>query len=82
MEQQLLNESEHTPMGTFEEIKGKAKEVIGDVTDNESLQAEGKFQKEKGEEQREATQARAEAEVHEAKAEAKESAQELAAKTK
>lgn len=25
----------------FEDLKGKAKEAIGDVTDNESLQAEG-----------------------------------------
>lgn len=28
--------------GTFDEMKGKAKETVGDVTDNEELQAEGK----------------------------------------
>jgi uncharacterized protein YjbJ (UPF0337 family) len=28
--------------GTFDQMKGKAKETVGDVTDDEELQAEGK----------------------------------------
>jgi len=34
--------------GKFEEIAGKAKEKFGDMTDDESLQAEGKAQETKG----------------------------------
>ena len=36
-------------MGIFEKAKGKAKEAVGDVTDNEELQAEGRAQQDKGE---------------------------------
>jgi uncharacterized protein YjbJ (UPF0337 family) len=48
--------------GVVEDVKGKAKEVAGRVTDNESLEKEGRAQQDK---------ARAEREVaeHEAKAE-------------
>jgi uncharacterized protein YjbJ (UPF0337 family) len=34
--------------GKAEEVKGMAKERVGDVTDNESLQARGKAEKAKG----------------------------------
>ncbi|MGI5291424.1 CsbD family protein [Nonomuraea polychroma] len=34
--------------GKAEEVKGMAKERVGDVTDNESLQARGKVEKAKG----------------------------------
>ena len=30
-------------MGAFEEIKGKAKEAVGDLTDNDDLKREGKI---------------------------------------
>ena len=63
-------------MGVFEEAKGKAKEAVGDLTDNPNLQREGEAQKEKGEADRQATQARAEAKVHEARADTKEAKQE------
>jgi len=31
--------------GTFHEAKGKVKEVVGDITDNPKLEAEGKAEK-------------------------------------
>ncbi len=65
-------------MGVFEEIKGKAKEVVGDVTNNEALEQEGKAQSDKGAEERQATEARAEAQVHEKAAEAADKRQKLA----
>lgn len=69
-------------MGAFEEIKGKAKQAVGDLTDNTDLKQEGVAQKEKGEAEREATQARAEAKAHEAKAKEKELEQEVAEEAK
>jgi uncharacterized protein YjbJ (UPF0337 family) len=65
-------------MGAFEELKGKAKEAIGDLTDNAALQREGEAQADKGQAEREADQARVEAKAHEAKAKEKELEQELA----
>jgi uncharacterized protein YjbJ (UPF0337 family) len=65
-------------MGVFEEAKGKAKQVVGDLTDNPDLKREGNAQEEKGEAEREATEARAKAKVHEVKAEEKELEQESA----
>lgn len=65
-------------MGAFEEVKGKAKEAVGDLTNDTDLKREGAAQREKGEAEREATQARAEAKAHEAKAKEKELEQELA----
>ena len=69
-------------MGAFEEVKGKAKEVVGDVTNNADLQREGDAQAKRGEAEREATEARAEAKAHEAKAKAHEVEQELAQRSK
>lgn len=65
-------------MGVFEEAKGKAKEAVGDVTNNPDLEREGRAQKDKGEAEREAKQARAEAKAHEVKAKEKELEQEMA----
>jgi uncharacterized protein YjbJ (UPF0337 family) len=65
-------------MGVFEEAKGKAKEAVGDITDNPDLQREGRAQEQKGQAEREATQARAEAKAHETKAKEKELEQEAA----
>lgn len=65
-------------MGAFEELKGKAKEAVGDVTNNVELEKEGEAQKEKGKAEREADEARIEAKAHEARAKAKEAQQRLA----
>ena len=34
--------------GEFDQAKGKVKQTVGDVTDNEQLQAEGTFDRAKG----------------------------------
>jgi uncharacterized protein YjbJ (UPF0337 family) len=65
-------------MGAIEELKGKAKEVAGDLTDNAALQREGEAQADKGKAEREADQARVEAKAHDAKAKEKEAEQRLA----
>ena len=59
--------------GVVEDLKGKAKEVVGEVTGNESKEREGRAQQEKAQSQRdvakheaEADTARSEAAVHEA----------------
>ena len=57
-------------MGIGETIKGKVKETVGDVTDDDNLQAEGNAQQTKGEAETDETEARAEAKAHEKKAEA------------
>ncbi len=69
-------------MGAFEEIKGKAKEAVGDLTNNPDMVREGQAQKDKGEAEREATEARVEAKAHEAKAKANEARQEAAERAK
>lgn len=60
--------------GVVEDLKGKAKETIGEAVGNESLRREGKAQQDKAEAQREvaareaeAERARAKAAVHEAR---------------
>ncbi|HEY4553095.1 MAG TPA: CsbD family protein [Bacillaceae bacterium] len=35
--------------GTWDKVKGEAKDTFGDMTDNERMQAEGKWDKAKGE---------------------------------
>jgi len=59
--------------GIVEDLKGKAKEVIGEVTGDESKEAEGRAQQNKAQAERdvakheaEAEAARSEAAVHEA----------------
>jgi uncharacterized protein YjbJ (UPF0337 family) len=69
-------------MGIFEKAKGKAKQVVGDVTDDPELQAEGRAQKDKGEAEHEADKAKVEAKAHEAKAKEKELEQEAAERAK
>ena len=60
--------------GVVEDIKGKAKEVAGEVTGNEALEGEGRAQQDKAASQRdvakheaEADKARAEAAANEAR---------------
>lgn len=69
-------------MGVIEELKGKAKELIGEVTDNPGLRREGEAQADKGRAEREADQARVEAKAKEAKARAKEVEQEVQERAK
>jgi len=69
-------------MGVFEEAKGKVKEAVGDMTDNEELEAEGRAQKKKGEAEHDANKAKAEAKADEAKAKEKEFEQRAAEEAK
>ncbi len=62
-------------MGIGESIKGKVKEQVGDVTNNDELEAEGQAQDEKGQEEARATKAKTEAKAHEGKAESLEQEQ-------
>ena len=65
-------------MGAFEELKGKAKQAVGDLTNDPDLVREGQAQEDKGEAERKATEARVEAKAHEAEAEAHEARQRAA----
>ncbi|MBV9484505.1 MAG: hypothetical protein JO246_00445 [Frankiaceae bacterium] len=65
-------------MGVVEQMKGKAKQVAGDLTDNDELHAEGEAQEDKGIEERKETEARAEAKLHEEKADLAERKQQAA----
>lgn len=65
-------------MGIGEEFKGKAKQAVGDITDNDSLKTEGEAQADKGAEERQSTEAQAKAKAHEEKAEMHEQKQEAA----
>ena len=66
----------------MDEMKGRAKEAAGDLTDNPELEEEGRAQKEKGQADREADQHRAKAKAHEAEAKEKELEQEVAERAK
>lgn len=55
-------------MGIGEELKGKAKQVAGDVTSNPELRQEGRTQEAKGREQAAENQAAIEAQEHEERA--------------
>ena len=64
---------ENAAKGVVEDIKGKAKEVIGEVTGDDSKEREGRAQQEKAQSQRDVAEheakaeaARSEASVHEA----------------
>ena len=64
---------ENAAKGGVEDIKGKAKEVIGEVTGDDSKEREGRAQQEKAKSQRDVAEheakadaARSEAAVHEA----------------
>jgi uncharacterized protein YjbJ (UPF0337 family) len=58
--------------GVTEDIKGKAKEAVGAVTDNESLKAEGQAQQDKADAEREVAAREADAEKARAQAAAAE----------
>ncbi len=65
-------------MGVFEELKGKVKEAVGDVTGRGDLEREGQAQASKGAEERKETQAQASAQAHEKKAELYDEKQQMA----
>jgi uncharacterized protein YjbJ (UPF0337 family) len=69
-------------MGVFEEGKGKAKEAIGDLTNDPKLREEGMAQKEKGQAERQAAQERAKAKAHDVESKEKELEQQAAESTK
>ena len=55
-------------MGAFEEAKGKVKQAVGDLTDDNDLHKEGRAQEAKGEHEDAEDKARAEAAAHARKA--------------
>ncbi|MDT4894803.1 MAG: CsbD-like [Pseudonocardiales bacterium] len=57
-------------MGVGENIKGTLKEKAGELSGNDELEAEGRAQRQKGEQQTRENKERAEAQVHEKKADA------------
>lgn len=61
-----------TGSGVAETVKGKAKEVVADLTDNAQLKREAEAQQDKGRAETQATKARAKAKAHEAEAKEKE----------
>jgi uncharacterized protein YjbJ (UPF0337 family) len=61
--------------GIVEDVKGKAKDAIGNLTGNEDLEREGEAQQAKADSQREVAAKEAEAEKARAEAEAQEAQQ-------
>jgi uncharacterized protein YjbJ (UPF0337 family) len=61
--------------GVVEDVKGKAKEVVGTVTDRDDLVREGKAQQDKAEAERDVAKKEAEAEAARSGAEAAEARQ-------
>ena len=61
--------------GVVEGVKGKAKEAVGAVTDNDDLRDEGKAQQRKADAERDVAKKEAEAESARAKSEAYEAEQ-------
>jgi uncharacterized protein YjbJ (UPF0337 family) len=64
--------------GVVEDVKGKAKEVVGEVTGKEHLQREGRAQQDKAANEREVAKREAQAEKARAEAEADEARQRAA----
>jgi uncharacterized protein YjbJ (UPF0337 family) len=64
--------------GIVEDLKGKAKEVVGNVTDNESLRDEGEAQQDKARAERDVAAKEAQAEKARAEADVAEGAQRAA----
>lgn len=66
---------ENAVKGIVEDIKGKAKEVIGEVTGDDSKEREGRAQQDKAQSQREVAEHEAKADAARAEATAKEAEQ-------
>ncbi|MGZ4703564.1 MAG: microaggregate-binding protein 1 [Acidimicrobiales bacterium] len=67
--------------GVVEDVKGKAKEVAGRVTDNDRLEKEGQAQQDKATADREVAEHEGKAEAARARAEAEEAKQRAAQKS-
>lgn len=61
--------------GVVEDVKGKAKQAVGAITNNEDLKREGEAQQEKAEAQREVAEHEAKAEKARGESEAQEAQQ-------
>jgi uncharacterized protein YjbJ (UPF0337 family) len=61
--------------GVVEEVKGRVKQAVGDLTGDDRLRNEGRAQQEKADAEREVAEKEAQAEAARAKAEAKEAEQ-------
>ena len=68
--------------GVVEDVKGKAKEAVGDITGDERLQEEGEAQQEKADAERDVAKREAQAEASRAEAKEKEAEQRAAQKSK
>ena len=64
--------------GVIEDVKGKAKEVVGEVTGKENLEREGRAQQDKAANEREVAEHEAEADAARGKAEGDEARQRAA----
>ncbi|OFJ51786.1 microaggregate-binding protein 1 [Mycolicibacterium grossiae] len=69
---------ENAVKGIVEDVKGKAKEVIGTVTDRDDLREEGRAQQDKADAQRDVAQKEGEADAARAAASAAEARQKAA----
>jgi uncharacterized protein YjbJ (UPF0337 family) len=67
--------------GIVEDVKGKAKEVVGNVTDNDELAEEGRAQQDKAANEREVAEHEGKADAARAKAQADEARQRAAQKS-
>ena len=61
--------------GVAEDVKGKAKEVVGTITGNDDLKDEGRAQQEKADAQRDVARKEAEADAARVRVQAKEAEQ-------
>ena len=68
--------------GIIEDVKGKAKEVAGEVTGHEDLEREGRAQQDKAASERDVAEHEAKADAARAEAEADEARQRAAQKAK
>ncbi|MEY2420483.1 MAG: hypothetical protein QOI95_550 [Acidimicrobiaceae bacterium] len=66
--------------GVVEDVKGKAKEAVGAITNNDRLQEEGEAQQDKAEAEREVAKREGQADVARAEAKEKEAEQKAAQK--
>ena len=64
--------------GVVEDVKGKVKEAVGTLTDNDRLEQEGEAQQEKADAQRDVAKREAQAEAARAEAKEKEAEQRAA----
>ena len=74
----MLTELRVAQLGVIEDVKGKAKEIIGIVTNRDGLREEGRAQQDKAKAQRDVAKKEAEAEASRAAEKAAEAKQKAA----